>query len=215
MSWCITLPLQFRKKIMHIHNMPQGSPEWFAARRGIPTASKFKDVLAKGEGKTRSSYLSFLAAEIITNEPGESYKSEAMDRGHVMEPMARDYYEQEMGITTQSIGFITNGRKGGSPDSLVGQDGLLEIKTCKPSVLIELLRKDQFPPEHRLQCQGNLWIAERDYIDILCFWPKMPSLIKRMYREESLIGKLRSEINQFNDDLDALVERIRSYRVSL
>lgn len=195
--------------------MPQGSPEWFAARRGIPTASKFKDVLAKGEGKTRASYLSFLAGEIITGEPGETYKSPDMERGHVMEPMARYHYEQAMGVTADIVGFITNGRKGGSPDSLVGQDGLLEIKTCKPNVLIELLRKDQFPPEHRLQCQGNLWIAEREYIDVICFWPKMPSLIKRMYREEGLIGKLRSEINQFNDDLDALVERIRSYQVSL
>lgn len=200
---------------MQIHNMPQGSPDWFAARRGIPTASKFKDVLAKGEGKTRLSYLSFLAAEIITGEPGESYKSQDMERGHVMEPMARDYYATAMDVIPDGVGFITNGRKGGSPDSLIGRDGLLEIKTCKPSVLIELLRKDQFPPEHRLQCQGNLWIAERDYIDIICFWPKMPALIKRMYREEGLIGKLRSEINQFNDDLDALVERIRGYQVNL
>jgi hypothetical protein len=200
---------------MQVHNMAQGTPEWFSVRKGIPTASRFKDVLAKGEGKTRGSYLSFLAGEIITGEPGESFKSEAMDRGHAMEPVAREYYAKEMGVETEAIGFITNGRKGGSPDSLIGKNGLLEIKTCKPNVLIEHLRKDKFPAEHILQCMGNLWVAEREWIDIICFWPGMPALIKRMTRDDALIGKLNREVNQFNDDLDLLVDRIKSYKTNL
>jgi hypothetical protein len=191
--------------------MPQGSPEWFEARRGIPTASNFSKILAKGEGKTRMSYMVQLAGEIITGEPADTYKSADMERGNAMEPEARDFYAFINEVEPQLVGFITNGAKGGSPDALIGNDGALEIKTCKPSVLIDLLRKDQYPPEHKAQGQGNIWVAERDWIDIECFWPKMPTLIKRAYRDDAYIKTLAEEVDRFNNDLTDLVEKIRRY----
>lgn len=202
--------------MMQVHNMPQGTAEWFAVRQGIPTASCFSKVMAKGEGKTRAAYMRLLAGEIITGEPSpEGFKSAEMERGNLMEPDARALYAFVTDTAPEQVGFITNGQKGGSPDSLIGTDGLLEIKTNKPEVLIELLRKDQFPPEHKAQSQGNLWVAEREWIDIICYWPKMPSLIKRAYRDEHFIKQMKDEIDLFNEDLAAMVEQIRNYETKV
>lgn len=201
--------------MMQVHNMPQGTPEWFAVRKGIPTASCFSKIMAKGKGLTRASYMRFLAGEIITGEPGESYKNAAMERGHVMEPDARALYAFVSDAQPEQVGFITNGPKGGSPDSLIDTNGMLEIKTCQPNVMIELLEADEFPSEHKAQCQGNLWVAEREWIDIICYWPKMPSLIKRAYRDEHFIRQMSDEVDLFNEDLAAMVANIRNYETKV
>ncbi len=193
----------------------QNSADWALARAGIVTASQFKTVLANGRGGgesiTRRKYLYTLAGEIITGEPAESYSNHHMQRGHEMEGEARNFYAFLRDASPQRVGFIRNGRKGASPDSLIGESGILEIKTAIPSVLIELLIKDQFPPEHKAQTQGQLWIAERDWVDICVYWPGMPPLIKRAGRDEKYIGELSSAVGQFNEELDELVERVRSY----
>ena len=103
----------------------QGSAAWRQIRAGLPTASNFKCILAKGEGKTRKSYLNRLAAEIITGNPMESFKSSEMDRGNQMEGEARNYYAYLTDTDPELIGFVRNGKKGASPDSFVGADGLL------------------------------------------------------------------------------------------
>lgn len=193
----------------------QNSPEWFDCRKGIVTASQFKTILAKGKGGgesiTRRKYLYTLAGEIITGVPSESFSNRNMERGHAMEDEARSFYSFLNDIEPERVGFIRNGRKGASPDGLLGTAGLLEIKTAIPSVLIELLVKDQFPPEHKAQTQGQLMVAEREWVDICCYWPAMPSLIKRASRDEMYISELSHAISIFNEELDELVERIKKY----
>lgn len=201
--------------MMQVHNMPQGTPEWFAVRQGIPTASRFKDVMAKGKGLTRASYMRQLAGEVVTGEPMDTYKNLDMERGHTMEPDARALYAFISDTAPEAVGFITNGNKGGSPDSLIGTNGLLEIKTNKPAVLIEYLNADEFPSEYKAQCQGNLWVTEREWIDIICYWPKMPSLVKRAYRDEHFIKQMADEIDLFNEDLAAMVASIRNYETKV
>jgi hypothetical protein len=109
------------------------------------------------------------------------------------------------------IGFIRNGQKGCSPDSLVNDRGLLEIKTALPHILIDHILNDRFPPEHRAQVQGQLWIAEREYNDLMIYWPGLPPFIKRTARDEKFITKLSRAVAQFNEEIEAVVERIRSY----
>jgi len=196
---------------MEIVDCEQGTPEWFAARLGIPTASMFSTVLAKGESKTRSEYMRKLAGEVVTGEPMESFKNGHMERGQAMEDEARKYYSFMHGVEPQRVGFIRDGKKGCSPDSLIGETGMLEIKTTLPHLLIDLLEKDNFPPAHKAQCQGNLWVAKREYIDIIVYWPKMPPLIKRAARDEDYIQNLASEVDRFNEELAKMVERIRKY----
>lgn len=193
----------------------QNSPEWFRARMGLPTSSMFATVMASGKGgaesKTRATYLRKLAGEIITGEPMENYSNAHMERGHLMEGEARDFYAFMAGERPELVGFIRNGQKGGSPDSLVGADGLLEIKTALPHILIGYIEADKFPAEHVAQCQGNLWVSEREWLDLTVYWPKMPSFIKRIYRDEDYIKNLSAEVDKFNDELAQIVERVRSY----
>jgi hypothetical protein len=189
----------------------QNSPEWYEARLGIPTASNFATVMAKGEGKTRRTYMLKLAGEIITGEPAESYTNGHMERGHEMEPEALKAYTFVTNSEPELVGFVRNGDKGASPDCLIDSDGLGEFKSKAPHILIEVLLKDQFPPEHRAQCQGALWVAEREWVDIVCYWPKLPLFVKRAHRDEEYIKTIASEVARFNDELAATVETIRRY----
>ena len=160
-------------------------------------------MLAKGEGKTRKSYLNRLAAEIITGMPGETFKRPELDRGHEMEGEARDFYALIMNAEPKRVGFVRNGKKGSSPDSFIGENGLLEIKTQRGDLLIETIDKGIFPPEHVAQVQGQLWVTEREYCDLIVYWPNMPPFIKRAYRDSFYISKLSQAIDQFNDELAA------------
>lgn len=194
-------------------DLEQGSPEWFAARAGIPTASRFATVMAKGEGKTRSEYMRKLAGEILTGEPSEQFSNIHTDRGNAMEDEARETYAFINDAEIQRVGFIRNGNKGASPDSLVGTNGGLEIKTALPHIQIDRLERDRLPPEHKAQVQGNLWISEREWWDFVSYWPRLPVLTVRVYRDEEYIKTLSDEIDRFNDELAALVERIRNYGI--
>ena len=195
--------------MIEVFDIDQGGDEWFQARLGIPTASRFATVMAKGEGKTRSEYMRKLAGEILTGEPAESYTNAHMERGRVMEDEARDLYAFVHDADIQRVGFIKNGSKGASPDSLVGADGGIEIKTALPHIQIERLIRNDLPPEHRAQVQGNIWIAEREWWDFVSYWPKLPLLRVRVPRDDTYIKTMSNEIDRFNDELAALVDRIR------
>lgn len=204
--------------MIEIIDCPQNTPEWLEARRGLPTASNFATVLASGKGGgeslTRKKYMRELAGEIITGAVAESYSNGHMERGHVMEAEAREMYAFAHDAEIQLVGFIKNGRKGCSPDSLVGADGMAEIKSKLPHLLIDVLERDRLPPEHVAQCQGGLWVAEREWIDFIAYWPKLPLFVKRVYRDEDYIAKLAEEVDRFNAELDALVEKVRGYGVA-
>ena len=196
---------------IEIIDCEQNSEEWLKARLGIPTASAFSDILAKGEGKTRRSYMNRLAAEIVTGTPIESYSNPYMERGHAQEDNARRAYELLTEARPERVGFVRNGRKGCSPDSLIGDDGILEIKTQRADLLIETLRLDRFPPSHVAQCQGALWVAERSWIDIAIYAPGMPLFVRRAERDDRYIAELSRAVDQFLAELDETVEAVRRY----
>jgi hypothetical protein len=197
--------------MIEVFDCDQGSPEWFSCRAGIPTASKFATVLAKGEGKTRNEYMRKLAGELLTGEPMDSYTNAHMERGKEMEDEARNTYALIYDAEPQRVGFIRNGNKGGSPDSLIGEDGGLEIKTALPHIQIERLLRNDLPPEHRAQVQGNIWIAEREWWDFVSYWPRLPMMRVRVPRDDTYIKTLSAAVDAFNDDLHEMVERVRCY----
>lgn len=200
---------------MQIIDCVQGSPEWFAARAGIPTASEFHTVMAVGPkgGKSvgRVDYLNKLAGEILTGEPMASYVNADMERGKLMEDEARDLYAFQTGISPQRIGFIRSGDKGASPDSLIGTDGGLEIKSAAAHVQIKRLLADELPSEHKAQVHGNMWVAKREWWDFASYCPKLPLFIKKVYRDEDYIKKIAQEVDLFNIELRQTVEYIRRY----
>jgi hypothetical protein len=203
---------------MQIYDMEQGSPEWFACRLGIPTASQFSTLMMSGRGggdsKTRRTYMLKLAGELLTGEPMDNFSNRHMERGNEMEPEARDFYAFQMDVDPQLVGFIRNGDCGASPDSLIGNDGMLEIKTKLPHILLDLLLKDEFPSEHKAQCQGQLWVAEREWVDLVCYWPKMPKFIKRVYRDEPFIKQISDAVDQFNSELAEIIARFDVGRIA-
>lgn len=201
--------------MIQVFNCDQGTEEWFRARMGIPTASEFHTVMASGAGggdsKTRRTYMHKLAGEIITDQPMENYTNGHMERGHEMEDDARRLYAFMADAEIEQVGFIRSGSKGCSPDSLIGESGMLEIKSKLPHLLIPILLRDEFPAEHKAQCQGALWVAEREWIDITVYWPKMPLFTKRAYRDETYIATIANAVKAFNEELAATVEQIRRY----
>lgn len=197
----------------------QGSPEWVSARLGLPTASEFSTIMAKGRdggaSVTRKKYLHQLAAEIITGEPGESYSNGYMERGKAQEAEARRLYAFMHDADPELVGFIRNGPRGASPDALLGNDGLLEIKTRLGHLQIELLLQDRLPPEHRAQVQGCIWIAERDWCDLAVYSPGLPLFVCREYRDDGYIASLSGAVARFNEELTEIVERVRAYGMPL
>lgn len=198
---------------LEIITCAQNSPEWYAARLGIPTASRFKDVIAKGQGLTRRKYLYTLAGERLTGEPAESYSNEAMERGHALEAEARERYAFQRDAEPQLVGFMR--RKvgehwiGASPDALLGKDGLLEIKTKAPHLQLECLDGGRLPPDHVAQVQGQLWVSGRQWADFVSYWPKLPLFVIRVERDDAYIATLSAEVMAFCEELEALTNKYR------
>lgn len=194
-------------------DLQQGSPEWFQARCGVPTTSCFSDILAKGQGITRARYMRRLAGEIVTGAPEETYRSPEMERGNAMEDEARKAYSLVTGHDPLRIGFVKNiiTGVGYSPDSFISYDGLLEIKTAKPSVLIEFMQRDDFPSTHVAQCQGGLYVTGRKWLDLCQYWPGLPLVIHRTQRDEKYIENLDREVKLFKKELNEMVEKIKKY----
>lgn len=199
--------------MMQIIDCEQGSESWFAARLGIPTASAFSTILSSNkeakDKKTRTEYMRKLAGEIVTGEPMDSYSNVHMERGKVQEDEARDLYAFMRDCDPQRVGFIRNGDRGCSPDSLIGDDGGLEIKTALPHIQIDRLLRGTLPAEHKAQVQGNIWLCERKWWDFCSYSPKLPLFVVRVFRDEEYIKELDTSVSAFNAELAALVEKIR------
>lgn len=194
---------------MEILQCEQGSSEWHAARLGIVTMSEVKTLLVNGRGpggfgSGAITYMHQLIGERLTGERAESFQGNGhTQRGHVLEPVARELY----GIATgegplQQIGMIRKHGAGYSPDALVGQSGLLEIKTKLPKHQIEVLLSGDVPEEHVAQCQGGLWLSGRAWIDFVSYWPGMPLFVKRLYRDEPLIERIGQRVSLFYEELE-------------
>lgn len=202
---------------LQVFNCDQGTPEWHQCRAGIPTASEFATILTKGRGgepsKTRLTYMRRLAGERITGQVLQTWGgNEHTERGHALEAEARDMASFIRGYTPQPVGFLRRGDAGCSPDSLVGDDGLVEVKTKLPHLHIELLESGEVPTEHTPQLQGQLWISGRSWVDFVSYWPDLPIFIKRVVRDEAYIATLAAAVSSFNDELNDMVERIRNYQ---
>lgn len=198
---------------LHIFDCEQGTPEWFACRMGIPTASEFDTVMAKGKGggdsKTRRTYMLKLIGERLTGEPAYSYSNDHMERGKVMEVEARNWYVFQTDAELRQVGFIRGSTAGCSPDSLIGTAGMVEIKTKLAHLQLDLLLAGELPSEHKAQVQGQLWVAEREWVDFVSYWPKLPPFVKRIYRDEQYIAQIAAAVSQFNAEMAELMVRVQ------
>lgn len=204
--------------VEYVWDVEQGSDEWFDLRRGIPTASGFSKMLAEGNGDTRSSYMRVLAGEQITGLLAEGFQSTAMIRGKSMEESICDGFERTSLSLIKKVGFVRRtvvtplGGSfvvGCSPDRVIDEDGILEVKSMRPDLLIDLREKGArgFPTGYRAQCQGNLWVTGRRYVHLRIGYTNMPSADFVVERDESYIARLKSEAERFVYELRKMVER--------
>ena len=201
---------------MKVLTMAQGSVEWAQARIGIPTASNF-DCIITPSGKPCKSekthkYLYRLAAERILNRSMESLDGlEWIERGKELEPDAVKMYEFEQDLPTSPVGIIISddGRYGASPDRLVGNIGLVEIKCPAPHTHVGYLL-DGFGTYYAPQVQGQLLLdINRDWVDRYSYSPEMPPYRERTQRDRDYILVLKDALERFCDDLDEAVERLK------
>lgn len=198
----------------------QGSAQWFADRCGKATASRFKDVMAKGRNgaqlAARESYLWELVIERITGTPAEHYTNAAMLWGMENEMGARMAYEAHSGVLVDAAGFVTHptiANCGGSPDGLIGDDGGLEIKCPFNSAVHLRTVLDGMPEEHAYQVQGNMAVTGRAWWDFVSFDPRLPDglslYVQRVTRNEEKCAAIEREVALFLAEVDALAKQLQ------
>jgi len=196
---------------MRIDQNEQGSPEWLAARLGIPSASMFaKIVTTKGAWSTSAdTYINQLVAERLTGEREEVFQSHHMIRGTELEPDARDLYSLMTDSEVTEVGFCLHDTlaAGCSPDGLIGEDGGLEIKCPAPSTHVEYLRGGVLPSKYKQQVMGCLWITGREWWDFMSYHPTMKPLIVRVERDEEYIAALENCVTQAVHLIEQNVEK--------
>jgi len=196
---------------MKIIDCEQGSPEWHQARCGIPTASSFdKIVTSTGSlSKQREKYMYQLAGERVTGKPEETYKNGFMERGKEMEAEARAFYELTNGVKVNQVGFCLENGYGASPDGLVGDDGVLEIKCPLLSTHVSYLLKGTMPTEYFQQVQGQLLLTGRKWVDFISYYASMKPMVIRIVPDIKFQRILKVELEVFCGQLDDIVSKIK------
>lgn len=197
--------------------MDQRTPDWFRARAGKLTASRFADVmnvLKDGSaGANRRALVTLLAVERLTGETVETFTNDAMRRGTELEPEARAAYEAHTGELVEEVGFIVHPELpyvGVSPDGLLGDEGLVELK-CPANMAkhLDALRSGDHAKEYRWQLQGQLWVTGRQWVDAVSYDPRFPEhmrlAIVRVTRDEAAIKQLANECAAANAEIETIL----------
>ncbi len=198
--------------------MIQGSQEWLQLRAGRVTASRVADVVARtksGYGASRANYMAELIAERLTGIPAPSFTNAAMQHGVEQEPHARRAYAELMGVEVVEVPFVEHPEIpmfGCSPDGLVGDDGLVEIKAPNTATHLETLLTETVPGKYVTQMQVQMACTGRAWCDFASFDPRLPAnmalFVRRIDRDVSLILELESEVAAFLAEIDARVEAL-------
>ena len=201
-----------------IETMDQGSEEWFTIRIGKVTASRVADVLAKtksGYSASRDNYMAQLVCERLTGQKAEGFTNASMQWGTETEPLARAAYEALKDVLVDEVGFVphpTITMAGASPDGLVDQDGLLEIKCPNTATHIDTLLSDSVPTKYFTQMQFQLACTGRKWCDFVSFDNRLPEelqlFVKRVPRDDTYIKLMEAEIVQFIAELDDKINKL-------
>ena len=202
--------------------MEQRSEEWFAARCGKVTASRVADIMARtktGPSASRENYLAQLVCERMTGKPAESYSNAAMAWGTEQEPFARAAYESVKDVLVEEVGFVPHpsfSEAGASPDGLVGEFGLVEIKCPNTATHIQTLLEQKVPEKYITQMQWQMACTQRHWCDYVSFDPRMAEglqlFIKRIEFDPVFVGKLDKEIINFLLDLEDKITQLNKLK---
>ena len=211
---------------MRVLDVEQGSREWIEARLGIPTASAFKRIVTS-TGKLsaqRDAYQAELLSEWVFGEPAKDFDTTWTERGKVLEPDARRYYSFHTDTEARTVGFIVRESNdgispaldagevvaiaGASPDGLVGDDGLLELKCPREDTHMLYLARGVLPSEYRAQVQGQLWVTGRAWADFMSYCPELPPFLIRVEPDAKFQAALDDHMPVFHAELMAGRQRL-------
>lgn len=199
-----------------VTDVDQGTAEWIALRSGKITGSSISDVIAGGKGLVKDKYRTRLAIERLTGQPTpEGFKSKAMIKGNEDESLAREHYEFINDVDIKQVGFIhhpTLKNTGASPDGLVGDDGLIEIKCPDVHTHIEYITSKKIPRGYLLQMQWEMACTGRKWCDFITYRHELPvnirSMIIRVNRDNAKIAELEKAVKEFDQEIDQLVTKL-------
>ena len=202
--------------------MEQLSQEWFEARLGKVTASRVSDVLAtikSGEAASRKNYKLQLVTERLTNKKIDSYTNQAMQDGIDREPIAREIYEKLKEVKVQEVGFVQHHRiehAGASPDGLVGDDGIIEIKCPIETTHTTNLLERKLPSKYKPQVQFQLSTTGRKWCDFISynpnFEPRLQLIVIRVERDDEYIEMLEFEILKFLAEVELMINQLQGIK---
>ena len=201
---------------MIVLDCEQGSRAWLEARAGIPTASQFSRIVTpsgKPSAQAEGYVAELLAEHFLGPQEDDFAGSEWVERGRVLEPVARRYYAFHRDVDPQQVGFC--GRRtslegltvpdayhvGASPDALVGDDGLLELKVPMPKTHLLWLARGGLPRQHVMQVQGQLWVTGRAWCDFLSWHPDLPPVLVRVEPDPKMQAAFDEHLQAFVDAL--------------
>jgi putative phage-type endonuclease len=200
----------------------QGSDAWFQSRMGKVTASRVADVIAKtktGYSTSRDNYMAQLVCERMTNTVAESFTNSAMQWGTETEPLARAAYEAHADVLVDEVAMITHPTieaAGASPDGLVGDDGVLEIKCPNTATHIDTLLTQTVPGKYITQMQWQMACTGRKWCDFVSFDPRMSDglqlFVKRVDFDPVYVAMLEKEVVQFLTELDGKIKKLNELK---
>jgi putative phage-type endonuclease len=192
------------------HKIDQNSDEWFALRRGKFTASTFKDLFMGKDTQGYKDAIYRVAFERITNTSPESFTNEYMQRGTELEPEARAWYEFEKETDVLSAGFFEyNDWIGASPDGLIGDSGLIEIKCPKFSTMMDYLIKKELPKTYYYQVHGQLLVTDREWCDFVAYHPALPKFVLRIERNKEVDKEILDKLFKAIKEVEQIINKLK------
>jgi len=201
-----------------IKSCDQGSLEWLSLRLGKVTASRMSDVLSNGRGvapsKSAETYMMELIAEKLTGQSKPFFENDAMRWGTETEPQARAMYQINNDfVNVEEVAFVEHNEFIGiSPDGLIGEDGLLEIKCPNTTTQFKRALSDDYSADYKAQIQCQLWVTEREWCDFVSFDPRLDCkasyLQQRVMRDEKFINEMQEKTYLFVDKMNELIEKL-------
>jgi len=200
----------------------QGSEAWKLLKVGKVSASRMADLLAKtksGASASRAKYMAQLLCERMTGQPTEFFTTAAMQRGTEIEPIARAAYEAENLTSVEQIAWVEHPTipfSGCSPDGLVGEHGLIEIKCKEIHNHLDSILNDRIDPDHQAQMMWQMCVTGRQWCDYVCFDDRAPEglqlFVKRLHRDEEKIKNMEDEVRTFLKDLENMIQKLNEIK---
>lgn len=207
-----------------MNDIEQGTPEWYEARAGLPTASRINAVMAKPrkgqkESVTRKEYMAQIICERLTKKSLEEERGGFYDirRGKDLESAARVEYEMRNGVVVDTAGFVNHPtlRAGCSPDGTIGEVGLVQLKCPRRHIHLDWIMQGVVPSEHRDQMLFELacnpdrkWNDFASYVDDLEDIPHLQLFQVRLFRDEKRILEIEAAVAKFNAEVDAIIAKL-------